>query len=104
MSNSKILHAAMAAFKQKFITICQNSENLYDKLDDKSFSQMTSLLMDAACSAGKAGIEQYLMQTDTKSPTVVKNGVTYRYKGTSPKELLTMFGTISTNRAMYCIL
>lgn len=101
MSNSKILYAAMAAFKQKFITFCQNSEDMFDKLDDKSFHHMTSLLMDAACDAGKAGIEQFLIQTDTKSPTVITNGVSYRYKGTSPKELLTLFGTISTNRAMY---
>ena len=101
MSYSKIIHAAIEAFKQNFNTICQNSGFVFDKLDDNSFKKMTAALMEAARCAGKAGLEQFLKQHDIMSPTIEKNGSVLRYKGTSPKELLTLFGTIPTSRAMY---
>ena len=62
MSYSKIIHAAMEAFKQNFNTICQNSGSMFDKLDDNSFKKMTVALMEAARCAGKAGLEQFLKQ------------------------------------------
>lgn len=62
---------------------------------------MTTALMDAALRAGKAGLEHYLQQHDTIAPTLRKNDTVYRYKGTSQKELLTLFDTISIHRAMF---
>lgn len=101
MSKSNILCAALTAFKQKFNEICQNSGAMFDKLDEKSFSLMTNALMDATRSAGVAGLEQYLNENDTVSATIKKNDLVYRYKGTSVNELLTLFGTIRVDRAMY---
>ena len=101
MSLTKIINAALESFKQNFKTICQNSNDMLDTLDNDSFKLMTSALLDAARSAGKAGLEEYLRQQDTISPTIERNGSVLRYKGTSSKELLTLFGTVSTNRAMY---
>jgi hypothetical protein len=101
MSLKKIINAALDSFKQNFKTICQNSKDMLDTLDNDNFKLMTSALMEASRCAGKAGLEEYLSQHDTIKPTIEKNGSVLRYKGTSSKELLTLFGTISTNRAMY---
>jgi hypothetical protein len=102
MSDSKILFAAIEAFKQKFSSICQNSTLMIDKLNDNSFNAMSTALMDAAREAGQAGLKEYLKEHDTVSSTITKNGAVLRYKGNSrPNELLTLFGTISVERAMY---
>lgn len=101
MSNSKLLYAAMEAFKQTFNEICRNSGFSFDRFDEKSFNLMTKALMDASRNAGKAGLEQYLKENDTITSTIQKDGIVYRYKGTSVNELLTLFGTITANRAMY---
>jgi hypothetical protein len=101
MSLTKIINAALDSFKQNFKTICQNSKDMIDTLDHDNFKVMTSALMEASRCAGKAGLEEYLRQHDTTTPTIEKNGSVLRYKGTSSKELLTLFGTISANRAMY---
>jgi len=91
----------MEAFKQKFNSLCQNSGTMFDTLDEKSFKRMSATLMEAATCAGKAGLEQFIKQNDTSSPTIEKNGSLLRFKGTGTKELLTLFGTISTIRSMY---
>ena len=101
MSYTKILSAAIKAFEQKFIKICQNSGNMLDSLNEKNFTSMTNTLMDAARSAGKAGLAQYLKEKDTIVPTIKKDKACYRYKGTSLNELLTMFGIIKVTRTMY---
>lgn len=101
MSVTNILSAAIEAFEQKFNEICQNSSNAFDTLDEKSFSVMTSILMDAASDAGKAGLNQFLKAKDTTCAYIEKNGVPYRYKGTSNNDLLTLFGVISVQRSMY---
>lgn len=101
MPYTKILTAAIEAFEQKFIKICQNSGNILDTLDEKNFTSMTNILMDAARSAGKAGLVQYLKEKDTIVPSIKKDKAVYRYKGTSLNELLTLFGLITVKRAMY---
>lgn len=101
MSLDKIICAATEAFKINFTTFCQNSGNMIDKVDDNSFKILTTSLMDAACSAGKAGLEQFLKQNDNKQSAIEKGDSLYRFKGTSNKELLTLFGIISVDRAMY---
>lgn len=101
MPYTKILSAAIEAFEQKFIKICQNSGNMLDTLDEKTFTSMTNALMDAARSAGKAGLSQYLKEKDTIVPSIKKEKAVYRYKGTSLNELLTLFGIITVKRAMY---
>lgn len=101
MPYTKILSAAIEAFEQKFLKICQNSGNMLDTLDEKNFTSMTNMLMDAARSAGKAGLMQYLKEKDTSVPTIKKEKALYRYKGTSLNELLTLFGVITVKRTMY---
>jgi hypothetical protein len=101
MSNHKILNAALEAFKQMFTAICQKPENKIDKCNSASFEIMTRVLMDAARSSGQAGLEEYLKQNDTRQSTIVENNCTYRYKGQSVNELLTLFGTVKADRAMY---
>jgi hypothetical protein len=101
MTNSKILYAAIEAFKQKFNEMCHDSDIMFDKLDEKSFNLISTILMDAAKSAGKAGLECYLKENDTVCPTIKNNTIVYRFKGTSINELLTLFGVITIERAMY---
>jgi hypothetical protein len=101
MSASKILSAALSAFEQKFTTICRNRGIMLDKIDEKTFSELTSLLMNAAQSAGVAGLERFLNENDTATPKRILNDRFYRFKGTCAKEILTLFGTIKVERTMY---
>lgn len=101
MSNIKILNAAMESFKQKFEDFCQNSATSIDKLDSDTFSIMTRVLMDAAQAAGKAGLIEFLRQHDVYESSITQGTTLNRYKGTSNNELLTLFGTINIDRAMY---
>jgi hypothetical protein len=101
MPVSKIINAALKAFEQNFTTMCQDSRIMFDKVDEASFSALTTILMDAARAAGTAGLEQFLKENDTVSPTILKDQTPYRYKGTSANEILTLFGTITVNRSMY---
>ena len=101
MSASKILRAAVDAFEQKFTSMCQISDMTLDKADDALFSQLTATLMEASQAAGTAGLTEYLQHNDTIRPTITHNGNRYRYKGTCPNEILTLFGTITIQRAMY---
>jgi hypothetical protein len=101
MSNSKILHAAIEAFKQNFSSMCRDSAIMFDKIDSESLSVLSKALMDAAAAAGAAGLVEYLKENDTDSPTITKGDTVYRYKGKSINELLTLFGTISIERSMY---
>ena len=75
---------------------------MLDTLDNGNFKLMTSALMEASRCAGKAGLEEYLSQHDTIKPTIEKNGSVLRYKGTSSKELLTLFGTIRISGPKNC--
>lgn len=101
MSVLKILSAAVDAFEQNFRAICQNRDIVLDKVDERTFSQLTTALMDAARCAGGAGLESFLKEHDTATPTCTLNNKTYRYKGTCANEILTLFGTISVKRSMY---
>ena len=101
MSLDNILNAAVDSFKQTLHTFCQNNRTLLDKVDSGSFALMTKGLMEAAKQAGKTGLSKYLKENDTVTSNVTHNGTTFRFKGTSAKELLTLFGTISIDRAMY---
>lgn len=101
MSCNKILIAAMDAFKQNFQHFCQKCDVESDSLNEKTLSTMTQGLMDAARAAGQAGLSQFLSDHDTFQPALACNGKKYRFKGTSPNDILTLFGTISIDRAMY---
>jgi len=97
----KIISAAVDTFKQNLTIFCQNNPECFDRLDEETFHTVTSAIMNACQSAGKAGLEMYLNQNDTRSPAIVKNGKTYRYKGVSRNDILTLMGNISVKRTMY---
>jgi hypothetical protein len=101
MSQVKILNAAIDGFKQKFHDFCQNTDISIDGLNSDTFNLITRGLMDAAREAGKEGLVEFLRQHDVHESSVNKDGSSYRYKGTSKNELLTLFGTIDYDRAMY---
>ena len=101
MSLDNILNAAVDSFKQTLHNFCQNNGAMLDKVDSGSFALMTKGLMEAARQAGKTGLSNYLKGTDTVAANIAHKGTTFRFKGTSAKELLTLFGTISIDRAMY---
>jgi hypothetical protein len=101
MSELKILSAAVKAFEQNFTAICRNRDVVLDKVDEKTFSELTAVLMDALQTAGVAGLEAFLKEHDVATPTRTLNNRTYRYKGTGAKEILTLFGTMTIKRAKY---
>ena len=101
MSKGKIVSAAIDGFKQKLTEMCRNCDELFDKVDEKNFSLFTQMLLEASREAGKAGLVQYLKENDTIGPTIKKENEILRYKGTSLNELLTLFGTVAFERAMY---
>jgi hypothetical protein len=102
MSEKKILHAAMNAFKQKFSEFCQNEPDVTtDGLSPEAMARLTRGLMDAAQSAGQSGLREYLHLHDDHTQTVTLEEKTYRYKNHIDKDLLTLFGTITVSRAVY---
>ena len=101
MSLENILNAAIDSFKQTLHHFCQNNDITLDKVNSDSFALMTKALMEASKQAGRTGLSTYLKENDTVVATIDKNETMYRFKGTSAKELLTLFGTITIDRAMY---
>jgi hypothetical protein len=101
MSLDNILNAAIDSFKQTLQSFCQNNECVLDNVNSDSFALITEGLMEAAKQAGRTGLCNYLKENDTVTANIVDNGTTFRFKGTSSKELLTLFGTITIDRAMY---
>lgn len=102
MSDKKIVHAAMNAFKQKFSEFCRNEPDATTgALSPEAMARLTRGLMDAARSAGQSGLKEYLHLHDTQTPTVTRGAKTYRYKNHINKDLLTLFGTITVSRAVY---
>jgi len=91
MSLDNILNAAIDSFKQTLHRFCQNNESALDNVDSNSFALMTKALMEAAQQAGKAGLHSYLKENDTVVANITHKGNTFRFKGTSDKELLTLF-------------
>ena len=81
--------------------MCRNSDNMVGKIDNETFNRMVIMLMDAARAAGVAGLEEYLREHDITTATITTKDNVYRYKGTSTKENLTLFGTITVSRSMY---
>lgn len=57
--------------------------------------------MNAAQSAGVAGLETLLNENDIATPKHTFNDRVYRFKGTCTKEILTLFGTIKVKRTIY---
>ena len=70
MSLTKIINAALKSFKQNFKTICQNSNDMLDTLDNDSFKLMTSALLDAARCVGKDGLPLSLIETTSVIPVM----------------------------------
>ena len=101
MSLDNILNATIDTFKQSLQRFCEENQIQLDTIDSDSFALMTKGLMEAAQKAGITGLCKYLKQNDTLVPNIVHNQTTYRFKGTSTKQLLTLFGTITIDRAMY---
>lgn len=101
MNYNKILNASIEAFKQKFMSFCQNSEFSKNKLNEATFANITSNLMDASRAAGKAGLKELLRNEDVQKPKISYNEDIYRFKGTSEKCILTLFGEINVSRFVY---
>jgi hypothetical protein len=102
MSYSKILNAAMHAFKQNFTGFCEKSnQGTNDPFNAESLMNLTNALTDAAREAGKAGLTEYLQNNDTKVPSVCSKNITFRYKGSMEKTFLTLFGEIRVARSIY---
>lgn len=101
MNYTKILNATLAAFKQKFMSLCQNSDFSQNKLDEIKFANLTSNLMESARTAGQAGLKEFLQKEDIKKPTIKHKDKIYRFKGTSKKSILTLFGEIKVSRFIY---
>jgi hypothetical protein len=102
MSAQKILHAAMNAFRQTFTEFSRNQpEALGATLSHEAMATLTQGLMEAAGSAGQAGLAEYLNINDTKTSTVVVDGQRYRYKNAIEKTFLTLFGNVTVSRSVY---
>jgi hypothetical protein len=102
MTYSKILNAAMDAFKQKFMDFCKNSDHAVGcHLDAAAMETLTKVLMLSAQAAGQAGLTEYLQTHDLKVSSVCARGITYRYKGAMDKTFLTLFGGINVSRSIY---
>jgi len=102
MLSSKLLDAAVDAFKQKFVSVCQSGDpDRFDVLSPHAMAALSRALRDAAQAAGQAGLHCYLQDRDPRAASVVHEGRRYRYKASVPKSLFTLFGEVTVSRSVY---
>ena len=78
------------------------AENRNDEvLTPACASEMTQVLQKAVSAAGIAGLRAFLESYEDSSETVENEGQVYRYKLTSTKEFLTLFGLMELPRRLY---
>lgn len=96
------MDAAINAFEQTMTEFCENEgARTCDTLTPQAFERLSRSLLAALQEGGRAGLKTYLLQHDTRLPTVRSEGITYRYKNTMEKTILTMLGEISVPRSIY---
>lgn len=99
MKKDTILEAGTQAFRQKFMAICKSDD--LSTLTPALVEEMTEAIKHAVCAAGLASFKAFLESYETDSTIVERDGQTYRYKYSSDRPFLTVFGEVPIVRRIY---
>jgi hypothetical protein len=99
MNLDRMIAAGMSVFKQKLEEFCQMESGR--PLSPEGAHTITLGITEAAAAAGRAAFAAFLESQDVRSPEVVVNGETFRFKGLSGKTFLSFWGLMTVTRALY---
>ncbi len=99
MEINTIIEAGTQAFKQKLMMICKSDDLV--ALTPALAEEMTASIKQAVCAAGLASFKAFLESYETASTIIEREGQTYRYKYSSGRPFLTVFGEVPIIRRIY---
>lgn len=101
MNIDKIIEIAKHEFQQKLSEFCQNRD--FSKLTSDSAEEFATGLQEGLSAVGTAAYKEFIESYDKKEGEKVflRDGVVFRYKQTSSKNILTRFGEVKINRRLY---
>jgi hypothetical protein len=94
-----IVEAGMQAFKQKFMMICKSDD--LSALNHTFVEEMTEVIKQSVCAAGLASFKTFIESHESDVTTVERDSKTYRYKYSSSRSFLTVFGEVPIERRIY---
>lgn len=95
----KMVLAVMSEIKQKLDDFCKNRDD--EALTPEVASAVTQGLQEATISAACKGYRTFIESYDCDVRTIQLNGIAYRNKGISTKEVLCPFGVMKVKRHLY---
>jgi hypothetical protein len=96
---NKIMEVGMQAFKQKFMAICKKDD--FQTLTPALAEEMSGTIREALCAAGLASFKSFIESYETDDPIIERDGKKYRYKYSSGRPFLTVFGEVVIDRRIY---
>lgn len=99
MNINIIISTAVNEFKQKLQDFCQKHDTR--KLTPELSQQFIQITKAALAIAGLTSIKEFIESFDSRALTIKKDGRIFRYKLTSEKRYLTVFGEIKISRRIY---
>lgn len=99
MNINIIISKATHEFKQKLQDFCQKHDT--SQLTPELSQQFIQITKDALAIAGRTSIKEFIESFDSKASKIKKDGKVFRYKLTSERRYLTVFGELKINRRIY---
>jgi len=99
MDINTIIDSGAQAFKQKLMEICKNRE--LSSFCPATVEVLTDAVKQAVVSAGLATFKAAIESYEEPAITIEREGKTYRYKYTSSRRFLTLFGEVQIARRIY---
>jgi hypothetical protein len=95
----KMVRVVMSEIKQNLEDFCKDRGD--EALTPEVAAEVTHGLQEATVSAACEGYRTFIESYDRDVPTIQINGITYRNKGISPKDVLSSFGFMKVKRHLY---
>lgn len=95
----KMVSAVMSEIKQKLQDFCKDRDA--DALTPEVAADVSQGLQEATLSSAREGYRTFLESYDVKKKPIQINDTTYRWKFSSSKEIMSVFGLIEISRHLY---
>lgn len=96
---TKMVNVVMKEIKQKLNDFCEDRAD--EVLTPVLAGEVSQGLHEAAMSAAGEGYRRFIESYDTDTPVLQREGTIYRRKLSSPKPVLSVFGSMRVNRHLY---
>lgn len=99
MKINTIIEAGTQAFQQKLMAICKKDD--LSALTPALAEEMTVAIKEAICAAGLSSFKAFIESHETDQVLIERDEKTYRYKYSSARPFLTIFGEVPIVRRVY---